>query len=987
LATTVAGLSQVQSDLASLAGTVGSLATTVNGLGDAIDTAVSDGLTDIQADIDAIETAVADVASSEEVASLSDAVSNAQDDLTDLLATSSVFTGKVIINNQSTLDAFYNMGVGLAIVNGSVDIDVTTSMDIAKVQSVVNNILTTTGAYEYNVAGSTVGKVSFNNLSGTQTLTVQNTGAYMFKNLVSAGNITLMDTYQSKVDTVHLGSLTTVTSLSDGTANQLDFDAAEELHLTSLTYYNGGDLTLGTKAGGVLDISSLTDTNASAVVTPFTLTVDGPSSLTITGIKGDAYATTTGAITALNVNTVNISDFGGAITLGTGVVNATLADVATDPVMTAADDLSVISIEGVTDYGKSYAVAGTTNQAKTLYTSAFISVAFTDALNGNLTDVTISGNVNAFSSTSKDITKMTLDGLTAASVSITDAEEMTTLTTGASKINNFALTNNDDLGTVALDFDVYTTVGPATGFTADASGEVSVTGNKKLTSLTVHVKSANDIDISNNDALATINFPFLATIGGTNPDIDISDNALVASSVTDNYDADGTGNAITTNGTTNTGLYTTTSKIGSFTTWIDKAIAAAGTATLQVWFDTITESISYDVNGTATTLQPGDYTAAQQVAANAGTYFAAVYIVPSVTKVSTMDLAVGQEARTWVFDLIRDGLGNVEALDSGEGFKVTYASGGTLDFKQSATANLTVDALVTYMNADTSLAAANLNIDAALDSAERYVYNITYGAVTNGVTTAGAVSVAGNIKANFGVDYNGNPTQLTAAVTVSENADDIAEGFRDAINSLADYNATSITSGPQAYTSFYVTRDVSGTSTVDRGPLMAAAPTLDIIIDAAMTSTTAVLGKAGVGGFLTTSSLSNTYLGSRISLPDVAPTKQSNLRITLRGTNGLAMNSNVSLVFAASVSGGGISGAIPGSTIVGSGIWGQEQALLVDGVSIVGAASNGSSGTADATATTYYVAASGAISAGTENIQTAGVTAVTTTRTSWLPTS
>ncbi|MAC92278.1 MAG: hypothetical protein CMC01_00985, partial [Flavobacteriaceae bacterium] len=247
LASTVAGLSQVQSDLASLSGTVASLASTVNGLGDAIDTAVSDGLADIQADVDAITTAVADVASSEEVSSLADAVDAAQDDLTDLLANSSVFTGTVTINNQSTLDAFYNMGSGLAIVNGGVDIDVNATMDIAKVQSVVDNILTTTGDYAYNVASTDIGKVTFNKLSGTQSLTVQQAGAYMFKGLVSAGNIILMDTYKTKVDTIHLGALTTVTSLSDGVAGQLDFSSAEELHLTSLTYYPGGNLTLKTK--------------------------------------------------------------------------------------------------------------------------------------------------------------------------------------------------------------------------------------------------------------------------------------------------------------------------------------------------------------------------------------------------------------------------------------------------------------------------------------------------------------------------------------------------------------------------------------------------------------------------------------------------------------------------------------------------------------------------------------------------------------------
>ena len=534
LATTVAGLSQVQSDLASLAGTVSSLASTVNGLGDTIDTAVSDGLTDIQADIDAIETAVADVASSEEVASLSDAVSDAQDDLTDLLATSSVFSGPVVINNQSTLDAFYNMGVGLAIVNGSVDIDVSATMDIAKVQAVVDNILTTTGDYAYNVASTDIGKVTFNKLSGTQSLTVQQAGAYMFKGLVSAGNIILQDTYKTKVDTIHLGALTTVTSLSDGTtANTLDFSAAEELHLTSLTYYAGGDLTLKTKKDGVLAIGALTDTNASAVVTPMTLTVDGPASLTLAGIKGDASGAAKGAITLTNVATANISNFGGTITLGTGVDNATLEDVAVSPVITAADDLVSLSIEGVTAYGKTWSTAGTTAQTAALETAKFIDVALT-ATQGSLTSVTISGKVDSFTSTAADnIQTMTLDALTANIVSISGADEMTTLTTGASSINDFTLDNNDDLTSVALDFDVYTTVGAATGFTADASGDVDITNNKKLASLTVHVKSANDIDIDTNDALAEINFPFLATIGGTNPDIDIFDNALVATSVTD----------------------------------------------------------------------------------------------------------------------------------------------------------------------------------------------------------------------------------------------------------------------------------------------------------------------------------------------------------------------------------------------------------------------------------------------------------------------
>jgi PBP1b-binding outer membrane lipoprotein LpoB len=139
LASTVAGLSQVQSDLSALAGTVASLSSTVNGLGDTIDTAVADGLTDIQSDIEAIETAVADVASSEEVAALQDAVDASQEDLDDLLAASSVFTGDVVVNSTQTLDAFLAMGAGLNIVNGNVNITVTTQMDQTKVQELVDN--------------------------------------------------------------------------------------------------------------------------------------------------------------------------------------------------------------------------------------------------------------------------------------------------------------------------------------------------------------------------------------------------------------------------------------------------------------------------------------------------------------------------------------------------------------------------------------------------------------------------------------------------------------------------------------------------------------------------------------------------------------------------------------------------------------------------------------------------------------------------------
>ena len=159
---------------------------------------------------------------------------------------------------------------------------------------------------------------------------------------------------------------------------------------------------------------------------------------------------------------------------------------------------------------------------------------------------------------------------------------------------------------------------------------------------------------------------------------------------------------------------------------------------------------------------------------------------------------------------------------------------------------------------------------------------------------------------------------------------------------------------------------------------MAAAPTIDIVIDAAMASTTAVLG-ADTAGYRTVSFLSNTYSASRYSLPDVAPTLQSNLRVTLRDTSGLGMPGAVSLTAAS---------AANSNTAITVGTAKNQGELfnayrLVDGVSIASATSNVSSGTTDTTATTYYVA--GAAAGGTEAVSTPAVTAVTTDRTGWIP--
>ena len=130
-------------------------------------------------------------------------------------------------------------------------------------------------------------KLLFLILTGTQSLTLDQEGGYMLENLESATIIVLDD--DSSVDVVHLGSLTSVTSLSDGTgAGTFTFAKGTELHLTSLPRSPSTALSLGVDEGGVIALTALTDVDAAGDDTKLNLTVEGPASFTIpAGVTGD----------------------------------------------------------------------------------------------------------------------------------------------------------------------------------------------------------------------------------------------------------------------------------------------------------------------------------------------------------------------------------------------------------------------------------------------------------------------------------------------------------------------------------------------------------------------------------------------------------------------------------------------------------------------------------------------------------------------------
>jgi len=580
LASTVAGLSQVQSDLASLAGTVSSLASTVNGLGSQIDTAVADGLADIQADIEAIETAVADVASSEEVGALSDAVAASQEDLDQLLQNGSIFQNSVVINSVQTLDVYHKMGSGINIVNGDVTITVKTDMDMTKVQEVVDNILTTVGDYTYTSPSSDVAAVTFHNLTGTQSLTVTQAGSYDFRNLTSATNIVLGTSFKSTVSLVHFGALTTVTKFTTGSdANQIVFNKATELHLTSLPRYTTSSsavLTLEVDEGGVIDLTALDDVDADGDQKDIYLKITGPSTFTTSAFED-------GSLEFVDVASVTVNDFNGTIVTGTGVESFT-ANKLVDA-YTIGADVEDLDVTGAVDPDV------TTDQSGPAISSS----------SNNLVNATIGGNVASVTLSGGNLETVTISADVAGAISISDSDDLTSITLTGSKATGVTIDDNDEITSLTID----TTIQKGRGDTAAATaalklnGSVVVTDNTDLTELTISSSDLAVLTITGNTELANITASGIAAIGATAASnaVNIYGNNFTASKSTDN---ENTADDDTDDGEANDlGAFTTTSGFETLKTYLGK-VAANTSATANVYFDTVESVVGEDGDEDAT---------------------------------------------------------------------------------------------------------------------------------------------------------------------------------------------------------------------------------------------------------------------------------------------------------------------------------------------------------------------------------------------------
>ena len=462
LASTVAGLSQVQNDLQSLAGTVNSLQSS---LSSQIDTALADGLADIDAAVVELNEAAAEAASAEDVAAIQASVDANAEDLEELLDASAVFTGDVTINSVATLDIFNGMGDAIAIVNGNVDIDATADMDAVKLQETIDNILTTVKDFSYVATTSTVPAMTFNNLTGTATLTLKQAGGYIAQGLVSAQNIYLYDDYKSKVDKIDFRALTSVQKFyTDTTADKIAFSKATELHLTELVRYPPLNLTIEVDEGAAFP-NKLDDVDADGDQKDITLDITGPASLTFTNILD-------GTIKVKDVATVTVNGFKGHVEILDGVETYT-SDKAVTLDISSADDLETLTVTGALDPDTATDKSGP-------------AIVFED--NNSITTVTLSGKVGAVNfqgNGNLDTVTISAEVDGAVEIGATGAgngnSDLATVTLTGAKATAVHVIQNFDLETVTIDNAFIA----GSAASAKLDGTIKVIDNTSLTNLNI----------------------------------------------------------------------------------------------------------------------------------------------------------------------------------------------------------------------------------------------------------------------------------------------------------------------------------------------------------------------------------------------------------------------------------------------------------------------------------------------------------------------
>jgi len=932
----VDGLSSLSGQVSSLSGTISGLqagvsaaqasaasaASAANAITPADLSGLEASLATLKAEVDAVQASLATAATASAVAALQTELDALEADLDELLSTSNIYSSDVTITNATTLNSALALGNKINVLNATFTVTGYAGMDYAKVQTLVDRLVTVTGNVSYTAAGNTGTEVVFTNLVSAGNVTAKQPGGYSFPALANAAIISLDATWASTITNINLPVLVTATGLRTGnTVDTVNFPYATNVDLGSMAVSPnetaGGKLAITTKKGATLDIGVLVNKDSNGdYLGSYDLDLTGPASVTLgtasgtfasTGLAGNTVGVSDGNISLTNVATAAVHNFRGILDVNAGVENLTVNNgVHMD--FAGASDLTTVNLTLMYDNDPGNDATTTANNAKD-GTANTNNMTF-NAL-AKLTSLTITGKAHDINVTSNTaLTSVDFTNLTAFDIDFDGNTDLSSITLTGAKLEDVLVDNNDLLTSLTLN---HTTTMTGT----DKGAKISITGNAELLEVTGGFNTVDNLTIQSNPKLAKLTgWSALTTPGtGTAATVTINQNAFVADSVRDTKEAT-TLTAAQVGTSTDTGAITTTSGLEDFDTYL--AAAAADTGTVSVWFDTITKLETQAAYGGSFTDVTADITAPANWDSTEAVLFASPYTGYHAYFYQTdgdyTSTTIGKrdaQKLSFAYDRVRNATTLIEQQlldDNAEGFTLV-TDAGTFTFDEGdayagGTAGLveTVSDLVSYLDTQTQTSlGANIEVSAALDGYNKAIYSISYTNSTASLATAGAVSTGGNLYFSFGKDLDGADKDATlyliAALDAADDDADIADAVMTAINADGLYAASSITNGTNGAV-FMVTRNVSGTSTMDTSPLTTISSFPSIVFDTATASNTAILTPSGYDAVINSTSVSainsRGTASSFYSVAATAPTLKSGVRVTLTNNTGAAFSAAVS---------------------------------------------------------------------------------------------
>jgi hypothetical protein len=621
------------------------------------------------------------------------------------------------------------------------------------------------GTFTYSSGSATGFTPTFDEMVAGTIFALTPAGPVSFKKLASATTVTITTSYATKITSLDMSALTSVTSFNTGTVNQLHLSSATNIDLGALPRY-GTALSIQTKKGATLDIGLLDDVTTLGVLAPMTLTLNGPDSVTLSKIDD-------GTITLSNVGTATVSGFYGILDIDAGVETLTTTDsvfialdgatdlvTATldykydwDPALTTAN--AAISAAGYSatyldDYATSASIGGT--DLKTLTITGDLLDLYLDE--ANLETLSINANMT-------DLTMQTLT-------------DLTSLTVAGGKIGNIKLDSSPNIS--VANFDHTSNMENKGSATANKSVSFVVTDNLGLTKLHTTGDLIHTFTVTGNDALTELDMTGVKTRGTetTGGSVNIWDNDLTAVKSTNTEDAETS--VSTTTGADGGSLDAGNSDDG--TSGMDTmkiyltAIAADGLNTAQVNFDTVSTFDESETTTTTTYLNTLGSTT-NSATTNRATVLKMTPAVANSTPSNAVAATTGKRALAittggqvqFTINSVSVPATAYTLLGNGAVDALNIASQANKDLASAAGVNM--DVLHAY-SASAQIVLTEIANDATTDASERY----TDAQVTDASTTTGNLWTVG-IEDLFTLNVGSNSVTVSPG-SISGNATTLA---------------------------------------------------------------------------------------------------------------------------------------------------------------------------------------------------------------------